>query len=247
MDLLKAKDESIALIVSPDEDQQDTKLSSLIGNNEQISAGLMGHEKVNFEDFQSGSHKDEYSYVVFACLDSKCSEDDIAEKEDMYTYYGAAPVCAWVVPREMDRDLERAYSYSTSEIFLASHKRFAYKENDESTKASAMLQAMAWAKSVHQAKLKDDVKKAFNNFDTNASGTIDKSELADLSKTLGHELSEEQLDSALKDLDLNEDGVIDLDEFSRWYFTGMKCYGQHKRTMLQLGKSSTSIFNKLAS
>jgi len=73
--------------------------------------------------------------------------------------------------------------------------------------------------------LKDDVRKAFNNFDTNKSGNIDKSELAALSKILGHELTEEQLDTALKDLDLNEDGVIDFDEFARWYFTGMKCYG----------------------
>ena len=225
MELLKVKDESIALIVSPDEDQQETRLSSLIGNNEQISAGLMGHEKVNFEDFQSGSHKDEYSYVIFACLDQKCTEDDIAEKEDLYTYYGTAPVCAWVVPREMDRDLTRAYSYQKSEIFLSSHKRFVYKENDESTKNLAMLQAMNWGKSMYQAKLKDDVRKAFNNFDTNKSGNIDKSELAALSKILGHELTEEQLDTALKDLDLNEDGVIDFDEFARWYFTGMKCYG----------------------
>ena len=51
MDLLKQKDESVALIVSPDEEEQDTKLSSLIGNNEQISSSLIGHEKVNFDDF----------------------------------------------------------------------------------------------------------------------------------------------------------------------------------------------------
>lgn len=59
-------------------------------------------------------------------------------------------------------------------------------------------------------------------------------------------MTDELVDSALKDLDLNEDGVIDFDEFARWYFTGMKCYGNHKRTMLKLGKSTTSIFNNLA-
>lgn len=142
MELLKQKDESIALIVSPDEEEQDTKLSALIGNNEQISASLMGHEKVNFDDFQNGEHKDEYSFVVFTCLDKKFDEDAVMEKEDMYTYYGSAPVCAWVVPREMDRELTRNYSYNKSEVFLSSHKRFPYNENDESTKVQAMLQAI---------------------------------------------------------------------------------------------------------
>ena len=82
----------------------------------------------------------------------------------------------------MDRDLTRQYSYQKSEIFLPSHRRFQYKENDEGTKALAILQAMSWAKSMHQSKLKDDVKKAFNYFDANQSGNIDKSELMALCK-----------------------------------------------------------------
>lgn len=71
--------------------------------------------------------------------------------------------------------------------------------------------------------------------------------MANLSKSLGYELNEEQVDTALKDLDLNEDGVVDFDEFARWYFTGMKCYNNNRRTMLKLGRSTTSIFNNLAS
>lgn len=50
----------------------------------------------------------------------------------------------------------------------------------------------------------------------------------------------------MEDLDLNEDGVIDMSEFSRWYFTGMKSYDSNKRGLLKLGKHSRSIFNKLA-
>jgi hypothetical protein len=41
--------------------------------------------------------------------------------------------------------------------------------------------------------------------------------------------------------------VIDFEEFARWYFTGMKCYNAHRRTMLKLSKNTTSIFNNLAS
>lgn len=45
-----------------------------------------------------------------------------------------------------------------------------------------------------------------------------------LSEQLGAPLTPKQLETALADLDLNKDGVIDFDEFCRWYFTGMKPY-----------------------
>ena len=99
---------------------------------------------------------------------------------------------------------------------------------------------------MHAAKTKDDVSKAFNKFDTDGSGNIDKDELRNLSAELGHTLTSEQLDTALKDLDINGDGVIDFSEFSRWYFTGMKPYNGMTRTMLKVGKHSSSIFNALA-
>ena len=49
-----------------------------------------------------------------------------------------------------------------------------------------------------------------------------------------------RLDStnALKDLDINKDGVIDLSEFSRWFFTGMQSYGGVSRTLLKLKKGT---------
>ena len=50
---------------------------------------------------------------------------------------------------------------------------------------------------------------------------------------------------ALKDLDLNGDGVIDLEEFSRWYFGGMRPYGGLQRTFLTLGKKTFSILQSL--
>jgi Ca2+-binding EF-hand superfamily protein len=53
-----------------------------------------------------------------------------------------------------------------------------------------------WIKSFDQAKsqyakiYEDEVKKAFKKFDKDGNGRIDKEELEDLSKKLGHELSE---------------------------------------------------------
>ena len=84
----------------------------------------------------------------------------------------------------------------------------------------------------YDEKFKKDLEIAFNKFDKDGSGSIDKEELANLSKELGSELTEEQLQNALKDLDLNGDGVIDINEFARWYFSGMKPYSGLKRSLL---------------
>ena len=92
----------------------------------------------------------------------------------------------------------------------------------------------------------NEVKTAFNRFDKDGSGAIDKNELAQLSLELGHPLNEEQLEKALKDLDLNKDGVVDLKEFSRWYFTGLKSYNDGKRNMLLLGSAGLSLSKALA-
>lgn len=42
------------------------------------------------------------------------------------------------------------------------------------------------------------------------------------------------LDAALADLDMNKDGVIDMDEFSRWYFAGMKPFSENKRLLMKI-------------
>ena len=60
----------------------------------------------------------------------------------------------------------------------------------------------------------------FKKYDADSSGAIDKSELANLCKDLGVPLDDAQLDAAIEDLDVNKDGVIDLNEFSKWWFSG---------------------------
>ena len=41
--------------------------------------------------------------------------------------------------------------------------------------------------------------------------------------------------------------MIDLDEFARWYFSGMKPYSGLQRSLLSIGKSTVSIFEALKS
>jgi len=58
-------------------------------------------------------------------------------------------------------------------------------------------------------------------------------------------LTDEQATVALIDLDLNKDGVIDFNEFQRWYFTGMKSYNGKTRNMLRMGNKSKAILERL--
>ena len=74
---------------------------------------------------------------------------------------------------------------------------------------------------------------AFQKFDLDGNGTMDSEELRNLSKVLGHNLNDEQLVEAMRDLDMNNDGLVDLNEFSRWYFTGMKALREHTRTVMK--------------
>ena len=53
----------------------------------------------------------------------------------------------------------------------------------------------------------------------------------------------DELDKALKDLDLNGDGVIDMKEFSRWWFTGKKEFNGSRRTVLKAGNVATKLIS----
>ena len=97
----------------------------------------------------------------------------------------------------------------------------------------------------YEEKKENEVKKVFNRFDLDGNGYIDRDELAALSLKLGHNLTEDELNRAVKDLDLNHDGTIDFEEFCRWYFTGLKPYNGDTRSMLTVGMKTTSVFEAL--
>lgn len=99
----------------------------------------------------------------------------------------------------------------------------------------------------YELKKDGEVRDCFKKFDLDGNGFIDRQELASLSLRLGHALNEEELTAALADLDLNHDGTIDFEEFCRWYFTGMKPYTGAKRSMLQVGMKTTTLFEALKS
>lgn len=108
---------------------------------------------------------------------------------------------------------------------------FFYESTNES-KIASITEALNACKAKYQAAADGDVKSAFNAIDKDGSGGIDKNELGSLMSTLSQNLTDEELEKAMKELDLNGDGVISFHEFCRWYFTGMKSYSLDSRSLL---------------
>ena len=60
-----------------------------------------------------------------------------------------------------------------------------------------------------------DIREAFNLFDKDADGTIEKEELKKVLNDLGRSISDEELQDMIEDVDADGDGLIDFDEFCR--------------------------------
>ncbi|ONH96511.1 hypothetical protein PRUPE_7G133900 [Prunus persica] len=60
---------------------------------------------------------------------------------------------------------------------------------------------------------KQEIKEAFELFDTDGSGTIDAKELNVAMRALGFEMTEEQITQMIADVDKDGSGAIDFDEF----------------------------------
>ncbi|KAM7520475.1 hypothetical protein LguiB_019437 [Lonicera macranthoides] len=60
---------------------------------------------------------------------------------------------------------------------------------------------------------RQEIKEAFELFDTDGSGTIDAKELNIAMRALGFELNEEQINQMIADVDKDGSGAIDFDEF----------------------------------
>ncbi|XP_055804654.1 caltractin-like [Solanum dulcamara] len=60
---------------------------------------------------------------------------------------------------------------------------------------------------------RQEIKEAFELFDTDGSGTIDASELNVAMRALGFEMTEEHVELMIADVDKDGSGAIDFDEF----------------------------------
>lgn len=76
------------------------------------------------------------------------------------------------------------------------------------------------------------MKKTFDSIDTDGSGYVDMNELTNLSKTLGHELTEAELKQVMEEMDENKDQKISYKEFTKWFKSGRRGQGNLMKKMV---------------
>ena len=77
-------------------------------------------------------------------------------------------------------------------------------------------------------------RKAFDGFDRNKTGKIEKEELGELMKSLHIDLDEVELEEVMKALDVNENNVIDFDEFVDLMTVASECPQERMSKAFQL-------------
>jgi hypothetical protein len=83
--------------------------------------------------------------------------------------------------------------------------------------------------------LKEQVQAAFQQFDTDGSGTLDTKEISAIAKAVGKTFSQEELDKMCAELDKDGNGTVDYAEFEAWWiktFSGELVEGSNLAAVL---------------
>ena len=191
-----------------------------------------------YEHFLDGEKIDNFDIVLLVFL-STMSSDELEKRKDYYDYYTQVPIVhfAYAQKANDEKDMKgvKSYLHKTCEKRLFEAEGIKFTDlNEIGSCVGKLALTLDDLKTYKEKMFKEMVLPAFEKFDKAGNNRIDLHELGLLLAQLGQPLTKEQLDAAMKDLDLNGDGVIDKEEFARWYFTGMKAYNGNTRSILQM-------------
>lgn len=63
----------------------------------------------------------------------------------------------------------------------------------------------------------EELREIFSHFDTDSNGVIDRAEFGNLMRALDEQIPEKEIELGLGVLDENRNGLIEFDEFARWW------------------------------
>ena len=90
------------------------------------------------------------------------------------------------------------------------------------------------------------LRKSFAAFDKDGSGFIDKNELRMVSKEAGRELDAAEVEECMRDLDINHDGKITFEEFSKWWLSGRQGLSPWMRRILASKLKAYKLIDQLS-
>jgi Ca2+-binding EF-hand superfamily protein len=65
--------------------------------------------------------------------------------------------------------------------------------------------------------LEGELREAFQQFDRDGNGTIDRAEFAELLDALDAQMNDEEADVGFREIDSNHNGKIEFEEFLAWW------------------------------
>ena len=84
----------------------------------------------------------------------------------------------------------------------------------------------------------------FNEFDRDHSGLIELSEIQEIGKKLGESLSDEEVQTIIKEIDVDGDGKISLEEFGAWWRSGRTGRSRKMAKLANQMANMTGFLNK---
>ncbi|CAL5324660.1 unnamed protein product [Camellia sinensis] len=138
---------------------------------------------------------------------------------------GLVKISTTHLTRPANLDRQYTYPYVNQQIVSTLNPRLCTEESsslqdDHQTGQWASLYRVASRKEKPRGRhhgltqqKRQEIKEAFELFDTDGSGTIDAKELNVAMRALGFEMTGEQIDQMIADVDKDGSGAIDFDEF----------------------------------
>lgn len=117
---------------------------------------------------------------------------------------------------------------------------------DSSKKTMESSSQVLWEhfKKIPQEKLQSHIILRFNSYDTDGSGSLDRTEMREAMAEMGRRPSETELDDMIKIADTDGDGTVTLEEFSLYIFAQIGVADNKKSKELRKADITKKLFGR---